>query len=305
MFMVMDPQDTLPMAVTWGRLQTFLEVVDSGSVRAAADALHVTPSAVSAAISALESALDTRLFTKAGRGITPTPAGRTLAGYARSLLGLLTEAAGAVHDADHAGLRIGAVTTASEFVLPHLMASFVAQHPRVELSLSVLPRNELFTAAAHHEVDLVLAGRPPRGSGLMTRASRPNQLVVVGRPGLSLDFATITWLLTGVGSGTRDTALALLSRLEAAPPQLTLGSTGAVIAAAREGLGVTLVHQEAVQSHLDGGALQTYPVPGTPLVRPWHLSTTADPTATARLFLADAVSPDLVGEAAFTPARRT
>lgn len=302
--MVMSASNGLPLAVTWGRLQTFLEVIDTGSVRAAADSLHVTPSAVSAAISALEAALDTRLFDKAGRGIVPTDAGITLAGYARTLLGLLSEAAGAVHDADRSALRIGAVTTASEYVLPSLMSSFVAQHPRVELSLSVLPRSELFAAALHHEVDVVLAGRPPRGSGLVSRARRANQLLVVGRAGRTVDLATCTWLLTGLGSGTRDTALALLSRLEADAQLLTLGSTGAVIAAAREGLGVTLAHQEAVQSHLDAGALQTYAAAGTPLDRPWHLSTTAQPTATARMFVEHVCSSDLAGEAAFAAARR-
>src|SRR5687767_2682008 len=99
----------LPTAATWGRLQTFLAVHETGSVRAAAEALHVTPPAVSAAIAALESALGTTLFTKAGRGIAPTDAGETFATYVRQLLGLLAEAAGAVHDADRGRVRIGAV----------------------------------------------------------------------------------------------------------------------------------------------------------------------------------------------------
>ena len=45
--------DPLPVAATWGRLQTFLAVYESGSVRAAAETLHVTPPAVSAALTAL------------------------------------------------------------------------------------------------------------------------------------------------------------------------------------------------------------------------------------------------------------
>lgn len=90
----------LPVAATWGRLQTFLAVYEGGSIRAAAEALHVTPPAVSAAIAALETALGTALFTKSGRGIVATDAGETFASYARKLLGLLAEAASAVHDAD-------------------------------------------------------------------------------------------------------------------------------------------------------------------------------------------------------------
>ena len=289
----------LPAAATWGRLQTFLAVYDGGSIRAAAEALHVTPPAVSAAIAALESALGTRLFSKAGRGIVATDAGETFAAYVRKLLGLLAEAAGAVHDADRGRLRIGAVATAGEYVLPRLMASFVDEHPQVELSLSVLPRDELFALARDHGVDVVLAGRPPRGSGLVTRARRDNRLVLVGRPGREVDPLTSTWLLTGQGSGTRDTTLSLLTRLQAAPPLLTLGTSGAAVAAARQGLGVTLVHEEAVRGHLDAGELARYAVPGTPVDRPWHLCTVTEPTAASQLFLRHVCDPDRVGSAAF------
>lgn len=289
----------LPAAATWARLRTFMAVYESGSIRAAAEVLHVTPPAVSAAVAALESALGTTLFAKVGRGIAPTDSGEIFAGYVRKLLGLFTEAAGAVHDADRGRVRIGAVSTVSEYLLPRLMASFVARYPHVELSLSVLPRDEVFSLAADHAVDVALAGRPPRKSGLVTRARRPNQLVVVGRPGLWQDPLTTTWLLTAVGSGTRDTSLSLLNRLQAAPPLLTLGTAGAAVAAARQGLGVTLVHEEAARPHLESGELATYPVAGTPLERPWHLCTAAEPTAATRLFLQHVCDPERVGEAAF------
>lgn len=295
----MDGIADLPAAATWARLHTFMAVYETGSVKAAAEALHVTPSAVSAAIAALESALGTTLFAKAGRGIVPTDASETFATYVRKLLGLLAEAAGAVQDAERGRVRIGAVATASEYVLPRLIASFAQEHPQIELSLSVLPRDELFSLASDHAVDVVLAGRPPHGSGLVTRARRANRLVLVGRPEIRGDPLTTTWLLTALGSGTRETTLALLTRLQAAPPLLTLGTAGAAVAAAREGLGVTLVHEEAVREQLEAGELASYPVTGTPLDRPWHLCTTSEPTAATRLFLRHVCAPERVGSAAF------
>jgi DNA-binding transcriptional LysR family regulator len=295
----MSATPDLPAAATWARLQTFMAVYETGSVRAAADALHVTPPAVSAAIAGLDAALGTTLFGKSGRGIVPTDAGEVFAAYVRKLLGLLAEAAGAVHAADRGRLRIGAVATASEYVLPRLMASFVDAYPHVGLSLSVQPRDELFAQAADHAVDVVIAGRPPRVSGLVTRARRANRLVLVGRPGLKDDPLTTTWLLTGLGSGTRDTTLSLLTRLQASPPLLTLGTSGAAVAAARQGLGVTLVHEEAVREQLDSGELASYGVPGTPLDRPWHFCTTSEPTAATRLFLAHVCDRGRVGAAAF------
>ncbi|HEU5143603.1 MAG TPA: LysR family transcriptional regulator [Dermatophilaceae bacterium] len=294
-----SPRDDLPAAVTWGRMQTFLAVVDRGSVRAAAEALHVTPPAVSAAITAMERELGVALFVKAGRGITPTEAGRSFADSCRTMLGMLEEARDGVREAERSRLRLGAVESASEVVLPRLMAAFVRQHPTVELSLSVLPRDDLFARAGHHELDVVLAGRAPPGSHLVSRASRPNELVLVASPALQGDPLTATWLLRGPGSGTRGSTTTLLAQLEARPRTLTLGTHGAVVAAAREGLGVTLVHAEAVRRDLDAGRLVVVPLPGTPLDRSWHLTTPRQLTRAARLFVSLVTDPAAVGADAF------
>lgn len=302
----MDSRLGVPNAATWQRLQAFLAICDTGSVGGAADVLQVTPPAVSAAVTALEGALDVKLFRRDGRGIAPTDAGLIFAGYARRLTGLAAEAVGAVHSADRGRIRVGAVTTASEYVLPTLLASFARRYPQVTLTLDVYPRDDLFARADDHELDVLVAGRPPRGSGLVTRARRPNELVVVGRPGLTDDPLSSPWLLTGRGSGTRDTALSLLDRLHATPPLLTLGTAGAVVAAAREGLGMALVHADGARDDIESGQLLVCPVPSTPLRRPWHLCTAREPTAATMLFVRHVCDPDQAGEAAFhTGARST
>lgn len=283
-------------AVTWGRMRTFLAVVDHGSVRAAAAVLHVTEPAVSAAVASLEKHLATTLLAKDGRGVRVTDAGLVYAGYCRRVLGLLEEAEAAVRSAERGRLRIGAVSTASEYVIPPLLASFRRRFPEVDLSLSVRPRDELFAELGNHQTDLVVAGRPPRGSGLRTRARRANRLIVVGAPDLFPDPLTATWLLRGPGSGTRDTTLGLLTQLEASPPLLTLGTHGAVVAAAREGLGVTLVHEDAVVEDLRRGGLAQLPVPRTPVDRPWHVATTDAPSPSVELFLAHITSAEVGGQ---------
>ena len=265
-------------------MRTFLRVAELGSVRQAAAELHVTEPAVSAAIGEVARALGVALFVKAGRGIELTEAGRTYADYARSLLGLAAEASAAVRSAEHGLVRLGAVETASETVLPDLLASFREAHPTVEVSLSVRPRDALFNALDHREIDLAIAGRPPRGASLVTRATRANSLIAVCAPEVESDPLTTTWLLRGPGSGTRDATVGLLANLDVSPPTLTLGTQGAVVAAARRGLGVTLVHADAVRDLLDRGALVQIAIPG----------------ASSRLFAAHACDPHTAGESAFT-----
>ena len=293
--------------ITPGRMRTFLAVVEHGSIRAAAASLHVTEPAVSAGVSQLEKGLAAKLVERAGRGIRLTDAGRLYADYCRTILGLMTEAADAVQSSERGRLRLGAVATASECVLPRLLSSFRQQFAEVEVSLAVLPRDALFESLAHHEVDAVFAGRPPRNAGLAgltTRALRKNRLIAVGAPGREWQPLTATWLLRGPGSGTRDTALGLLAQLDATPSSLTLGTHGAVVAAAREGLGVTLVHADAVDDDLERGDLVQLPLAGTPLDRPWHIVTTDTPTPTTLLFIDHVTSSSAVGTAAFQLARR-
>lgn len=279
-------------------MRTFLRVADLGSVRAAAADLHITEPAVSAALAHVGKSLGTELFVKRGRGIELSEAGQIYAGYARTMIGLEAEARAAIR-AEHGLLRLGAVESASETLLPELLGPFRRAHPAIEVSLAVLSRDALFSALVHHEVDLVIAGRPPRGAGVVTRARRANSLIAVAAPGAVDDPLTATWLLRGPGSGTRDATLGLLAGLDAQPPTLTLGAHAAVVAAARRGLGVTLVHANSVSGLIERGELVQIDLPGLPLDRAWHLITSETPTAATRLFVRHATSPD-AGDGAFT-----
>ncbi|WP_227833862.1 LysR family transcriptional regulator [Nocardia macrotermitis] len=283
------------------RMETYLAVARHNSIRRAAVELHITEAAASAAVAYIEKQLGAKLIAKSGRGIVLTDAGRVYADYCRSILGLMREAQAAVRRADTGRLRIGVVATAGEYVLLRPLAAFRDRYPDIELGLSIHPRDLLFLELQHHETDLVIAGRPPRAAGLVVRARRPSRLVVVGSPGRCPDPLTATWLLRGHGSGTRATTVALLDRLQIRPPTLTLGTHGAVLAAAREGLGITLIHNDAVESHVAAGDLEILPVEGTPLDRPWHAVTTRTPTPPARLFIDHLMQHAAPGTRPFDP----
>lgn len=289
--------------MTPGRLENFLAVVDGGSARAAAQQLSVTESAVSASLAALHREVGVVLLERHGRGLRLTEAGRVFADYARRILGLIDEGVAAARQgvsAERGLVRLGTVATAGEYLVPSLLASFRNRFPQAEVTLNVTVRDRVFALLADHQLDVVIAGRPLAGRGLVTRATRPNKLIVVAAPGPVSDLATTTWLLREPGSGTRDTTLALLDSLQIEPPTLALGSHGAVVASVALGLGVTVVSADAVAQHLERGEVQQISVPGTPLDRPWHAVTGSAPTATARLFLHHLLDAAHVGRLAFT-----
>lgn len=276
---------------TDARLRALAAVADTGSVRVAAGRLMITDSAVSAAIAALTREVGVPLVEREGRGLRLTPSGRTYAGYARAILGLHDEALAAARgdaDPEHGRVRVAAVTTAAEHIVPPLLATFRDHHPAVGVSLEVGPSDHVWELLANWGVDLVIAGRPPRSLDVAVRAVRPNTLVVVGPSSMAgaSDALRATWLMREAGSGTRATCEALLASLDADPPTLTLGSNGAVVAGSVAGLGVSLVSRDAVIRPLASGDLVELSVPQTPLTRPWHAVTRPRASAVAELLVA-------------------
>ncbi len=276
---------------TNARLNALVALADTGSVRGAAARLVVTESAISSALSNLSAEIGVPLMDRHGRGVRLTPAGHRYAEYARQILGLHREAVLAARgeaDPEHGSIRLGAVTTAGELLIPALLASFTAKHPDVDCKLQVASRNAIWPMLTRHEVDVVVAGRPPIDlSAVQVQAVAANTLVVVGPPDTARHFdpAQATWLLRESGSGTRATMATLLEELEITPPQMVLGSHGAVVAAAIAGLGVTLLSRQAVRRELDTGTLVELAVPGTPMDRPWHVVTQSVCTGSTELLI--------------------
>lgn len=260
------------MPVTITQLRAFLAVAETGSVHAAARRLYVSQPSVSAAISALGKELQAKLVERSGRGIRLTPAGEALVPYAARVLGLLEQAREAVEEAvrpERGRIRIVAVNTAGEYVVPALIDAYRRLHPETELLLEIGNRKLVLERVASHAADVGIGGRPIV-KGVIGEPFLDNDLVIVARD-IVEDLAEATWLLREEGSGTRTTTERFLAELGIAPKSvLTLGSNGAVKQALKLGLGVSLVSELAVARELEAGELVRIPAPETPIPRPWH-----------------------------------
>lgn len=295
--------------MTLSQLRTFVLVARTGSVRQAAARLFVSQPAVSAALAAIQRELGVTLVTREGRGVRLTAAGVVFGRYARQVLGLLEEAAvatlGEVHP-ERGTVRLAAVTTAGEHVVPRFLASFRARYPEAQIVLEVGNRNRVWDLLDNHEVDLAVGGRPPTRARFVTLATRPNALVVVAAPDsrrgpLPGPFRPVTvaeleaqvWLVREPGSGTRSTVEELFEELRVVPVTLTVGSNGAIRESVQVGLGVSLISRDAVTRELDQGDLEEWRVPGLPRQRSWHLvgRSGEELPGAARLFLAHVGSP--------------
>ena len=279
------------MAVTVTQLSAFLAVVRHGSVTGAAEELVVTQPSVSAAVAALERELGVELTERAGRSVRPTAAGEAYARYATDVLGLLkqgSEVATEVSEGSGQRLRIAAVTTAGEYLLPPLLRSFSEHHPELQVSLHVGNRAEIFRRLEAHEADVAITGRPPEDGVLQGTAFLDNEFVLITAPGDPLakrtwvapeELGGTPWLMREQGSGTRRLCETYLDSHQLEPSLLTLGSNGAIKNAARQGLGIALQSREAVELELGFGLLATIKPRGGLPKRSWFVvRSTVGPT---------------------------
>jgi DNA-binding transcriptional LysR family regulator len=292
--------------VTLNQLSSFLAVAREGSVSAAAEKLYVTQPSISAAVSALSKELGVELTERVGRGVGLTAAGTAFRPYAADVLGLIDQgkkAAREAADVSMRSLRIVAVATAAEFVVPSLLRAFTTSHPEINLTLEVANRDSVFDRVLEHEVDVAIAGRPPDDERIAGEAFLPNELALITAPGDPLaterpvrpeELGSHVWLMRESGSGTRQLVAGFLADHDLRPQTLTLGSNGAIREAVRLGLGLSLASRVAVEQELRAGMLAEIKVRGGLPQREWYAlhSATVPPRPAVEQFLQFAFGPE-------------
>ncbi|MFY4718609.1 LysR family transcriptional regulator [Streptomyces sp. LaBMicrA B280] len=141
------------------RLRTLDALARHGSVSAAADALHVTTSAVSQQLGKLEREIDQRLLAKNGRGVRLTDAGRLLAEHAARILSQveLAESDLEAHRGQVVGeLRLSAFPTAARGLFPVALRALRAEHPGLRVRSSELEPEQGIAAVVRGDLDLAV-----------------------------------------------------------------------------------------------------------------------------------------------------
>ncbi len=267
---------------TFRQLRVFSEVAKHMSFARAAEALHLTPPAVTMQIRELESHVGLPLFEREGRKISLTTGGEYMLVYARRILATLKDAqdAAARLSRQEAGLlTVGMVSTATYFV-PRLVADFRREHAGVDVRLTLGNREQLVQALAQNEVDIAIMGRPPKE--LATRAEpfaahphvfiapRGHPLENVGHPAPST-LAAYPFILREKGSGTRRAFEEFMDRHGITPRiSMEVPSNELIKQAVAAGLGLGFVSLHTIGQELDHGELIIVTAEGTPVVRAWN-----------------------------------
>lgn len=142
------------------QLRTFVTVVESGSLTAAAPLVFLSQSAVSEQMRKLEEKAGQALLTRSKAGVSPTPAGLRLIAYARRMLALSDEAFRDLRgEALQGELRLAVTDYFRPGDLARLLARLGEGYPQVRLNVSVLKSGAIEAGYAQGDFDVGLSMR--------------------------------------------------------------------------------------------------------------------------------------------------
>ncbi|MFI6738753.1 LysR family transcriptional regulator [Nonomuraea sp. NPDC050451] len=260
------------------RLRTLRAVADHGTVTAAAAALHLTPSAVSQQLVALEHEVGHRLFTRDGRGVRLTAVGKIMLGHANEVLAQLERAKAEV--ASYATGEAGEVTvacfaTAIGAVLSPAIAALRATSPGLHVRVLDAEGDHSLAMLLDGEADLAITveyrGAPDAADRRLSRLplyAEPFDLVLPHDHPLASEatltsLASETWIGPYPGNPVHD-VITFACQQAGFTPNLAHCSDDfrAVVALVGAGAGVALVPRLALRDMaLTGVAVRRTPGP--------------------------------------------
>jgi DNA-binding transcriptional LysR family regulator len=264
-------------------LNIFVHAAETLSFTEAARRLHISQPAVSMQIGNLERRLNTVLFDRSGRKISPTEAAEVLLPMAREMINYsahIEEAMASLHGSLSGHLQIACSTSAGKYILPRLIARFRDCHPEVRVTVSVCGpdaaidrvcdgRSQLGILSSeagcrdveyrHFFTDRVVLTAPLNHPWVNQGTVEPAELI--GQP----------FILREETSGTRLVMIAGLLehgiRIHDLNVVMELGNAEAIVSSVEAGIGCAFVSEIVTRRWIESGYVVEIPVRGLHLAR--------------------------------------
>ena len=260
----------------------FCAVAEHGNLGRAAGKLHLTASAISHGIKALETQLGCRLFERAGKKMALNQAGEQLLAQIRPPLAALDAAAESLKRLGkwgHSRLRVGASASTCQHLLPSVIRELKKAHSQLELQVESGDTPELVELLRANKIEIGLGVAPETNNGLAVRPLFRDELMFVfapshpwaaGRPISREDLRTQPLILYQRSSLTRRLVEEYFRNAELVPSAvMEIGSIEAIKELVKLNLGVSVLAPWTVDKELARNRLKMRPLSGRPLTRQW------------------------------------
>lgn len=166
-------------------LKMFCDVVETGSFSRAAQLNHVTQSAVSQQIRALENRYEQKLLSRSARQVTPTPAGERLFRGCKEILARFAEVENEIREQS---TEVAGTTTVSTIYsvglheLQNIQKHLLKTHPKVNMRLNYRRNDQVYDDIILGAAEIGIVAYPQPRAGVDIVPFRDDKLVVVCAP---------------------------------------------------------------------------------------------------------------------------
>lgn len=273
--------------IEFAHLKVLLAAAEEESFSRAAEQLHLSQSAVSQNIHALERALGVTLFLRKGRSVQLTEAGQAMVPLAREALHqvrLMTETLNALDDKVVGDLELGCSTTSGKYLLPGLAAAFRQAYPEVHLRVNILSRQAVMERLLDERVALGVVSKrlehlpleyqPFFEDRIILIAPRQHPWAEYGRA-LPADLPDQPLIMREPQAGTAEVVWEALAQHSLHPEMfnvvMEVGNAEAIAMAVEEGIGLAFVSELVAARGLALGHIRQIEVAGLDLRRTIYL----------------------------------
>lgn len=267
------------------QMLAFATLARCGSFTQTAKELHLTQSAISHTIKALEQDMGVALFDRVGKKVFLTLAGEQLRPAAERMLRDMHDARTALEEIGAWGkgrLRVGASVTTCQYLLPTVLREFRQSFPECALRIEPGDGPLMVDLLARNQIDLALMLEPGKEDGLEFRRLFSDELRILVSPMHAWaragrvpveSFASETLIVYNKGSFSNSLLSDHLAAVSLKPgDKMELGSMEAIKELAKVGVGAGVLAPWIARRELEEGSLVSLPLPGGKLKRTWGVA---------------------------------
>lgn len=257
-FLLQFPEGFVKMANS--KYQVFLSVMESRNLTKSAEQLGYTQPSISHILSSMEKEIGAPLFIRTKRGVFPTGTALFLEKHVRQIVAAedaLTQDIFLMQGIEVGKIRIGSYLSISTQWLPHIVSTFLAKHPQVELEFFIGTNEELAQWLLDGKLDFALTSDPiPEKFEFMCLYKDPI-LAVLPQDNpltecLAIDLHDLAQYPFIIPCEESDKKISTIMDNEGIPFHIRFLTRGGspTLAMINQGLGVTLTHKLPLLSDL-------------------------------------------------------
>jgi DNA-binding transcriptional LysR family regulator len=276
------------MDITIQQLEVLMALVEAGSFTRAAVKLSLSQPSLTKQIQNLEEAVGSRLVNRGVTGISLTPEGQIIYGYAKRTIRLREDAKERVvrlkaQESGH--IYVAASTIPATYILPRLLSRLKHTHPDIRVHIQMHDSEETLQIVLNDQAEMGFIGKEPINKKLVVQRLWKDSLVLAvpashplsNRRAVKVEeLREIPFIIREKGSATRDIIEECLEKqlrtsLSRFNVICEMGSSEAVKEAILAGLGVSILSVFAIERELKQGMLATVDISDCAVERYFYL----------------------------------